>query len=161
MRATLLHCRITCICWTKPGLLGVFEKYSPNKLRQRAASPKFLVHNNAILSGYAAFAFQSLRADLEHWGRWVESAIGAHLLNQAFKYSELQLYYWREGNYEVDFVLEYRGKAVAIEVKSGPQGRFAGLHALHKLYPDVKSFVVGAGGMPWEEFLKIDALQLF
>jgi predicted AAA+ superfamily ATPase len=84
------------------GLLGGLEKYSPNKLRQRASSPKFFVHNTAILSGYSPHHFSALRADFESWGRWVEPSIGAYLQNLVFKHSDLQLFYWREGNYEVD-----------------------------------------------------------
>lgn len=33
------------------GLLGGIEKYSPNMVRKRASSPKFQVHNTAIMSG--------------------------------------------------------------------------------------------------------------
>lgn len=39
------------------------------------------------------------------WGRIVESAIGAHLLNHSIK-GNYNLYYWRYRNDEVDFVIE-------------------------------------------------------
>ena len=42
----------------------------------------------------------------ETWGRLVESAVGAHLLNTAS--SGMQITYWREGNKEVDFVVSIR-----------------------------------------------------
>ena len=41
----------------------------------------------------------------------------------------IKLYYWRQGNYEVDFVLERRGKVVGLEVKSGAAGKTAGMQA--------------------------------
>lgn len=52
------------------------------------------------------------------WGRWVESAVGAHLLNMADEL-DYNVYYWRERNDEVDFILERNRKCIAIEVKSG------------------------------------------
>jgi predicted AAA+ superfamily ATPase len=88
------------------GLLGGLEKYSPNMVRKRSSSPKFMVHNTAIMSGISTETFQTLVADPKVWGRWVESAVGAHLINQSFKDKKLSLYYWREGNEEVDFVVE-------------------------------------------------------
>jgi predicted AAA+ superfamily ATPase len=57
----------------------------------------------------------------EIYGRWVESALGAHLLNQSIT-QQIDLYYWREGNYEVDFVLQKGNKTIGIEVKSGRIG---------------------------------------
>ncbi|MFM9075375.1 MAG: DUF4143 domain-containing protein, partial [Bacteroidota bacterium] len=41
----------------------------------------------------------------EAWGRWVESAVGAHLLNHQYR-DDYTLHYWRQGSLEVDFVLE-------------------------------------------------------
>jgi predicted AAA+ superfamily ATPase len=37
--------------------------------------------------------------------------VGAHLVNQAFKEKKLTIYYWREGNEEVDFVEEYKNES--------------------------------------------------
>ena len=34
-------------------------------------------------------------------------------------FDRYNLYYWHEGNFEVDFVLEKGGKVVGLEVKSG------------------------------------------
>ncbi len=39
------------------------------------------------------------------WGRLVESSVGAHLLNYSLS-KRYNIYYWREANDEVDFVLE-------------------------------------------------------
>jgi hypothetical protein len=58
-------------------------------------------------------------------------------------------------------VLQYRSKTVANEVESGLQRRISGLQAFKKLFPESKSYVVGAGGIPWEEFLSIDVFHLF
>jgi predicted AAA+ superfamily ATPase len=52
------------------------------------------------------------------------------------------LYYWREGNAEVDFVLQ-RGKSLwAIEVKSGRKKSQKGLAAFRERYPHSKTVII-------------------
>jgi hypothetical protein len=143
------------------GLLAGLEKYSPNLVRKRSSSPKFMVHNTAIMSGISNETPETLQADHRAWGRWVESAIGAHLVNQAFKEKKLTIYYWREGNEEVDFVVEYKKRIIALEVKTSKVGGLAGLNAFAKQYRPEKSLVIGTDGIPWEEFLQLDVLSLY
>ena len=143
------------------GLLAGLEKYSPNLVRKRSSSPKFMVHNTAIMSGISNETFKTLQADHRAWGRWVESAVGAHLVNQAFKEKKLTIYYWREGNEEVDFVVEYKKRIIALEVKTSKVGGLAGLNAFAKQYRPEKSLVIGTDGIPWEEFLQLDVLSLY
>ncbi len=143
------------------GLLGGLEKYSPNLVRKRSSSPKFMVHNTAIMSGISSETFETLQADHKAWGRWVESAVGAHLLNQSFKEKKISIYYWREGNDEVDFVVEYKKRIVALEVKTSKVGSLTGLNAFAKTYKPEKALVIGTGGIPWEDFLQMDVLALF
>lgn len=143
------------------GLLGGLEKYSPNMVRKRASSPKFQVHNTAIMSGISDESLDSLLESPKIWGRWVESAVGAHLVNQVFKDKKLSLYYWKEGNDEVDFVLEYKKKVIGLEVKSGHTGRLTGLIAFKEKFNPDKALVIGSGGIPWQEFLQMDVSDLF
>lgn len=143
------------------GLLSGLEKYSPNLVRKRSSSPKFMVHNTAIMSGLSNETMETLQADHKAWGRWVESAVGAHLVNQAFKDKKLKIYYWREGNDEVDFVVEYKKRIIAIEVKTSKVGALPGMNAFVKTYRPEKSLVVGTDGIPWEEFLQMDVLSLY
>lgn len=143
------------------GLLSGLEKYSPNLVRKRSSSPKFMVHNTAIMSGLSNETMETLQADHKAWGRWVESAVGAHLVNQAFKDKKLNIYYWREGNDEVDFVVEYKKRIIAIEVKTSKVGALSGMNAFVKTYHPEKSLVVGTDGIPWEEFLQMDILSLY
>lgn len=143
------------------GLLGGLEKYSPNMVRKRASSPKFQVHNTAIMSGISGESLNTLLEAPKIWGRWVESAVGAHLVNQVFKDKKLSLYYWKEGNDEVDFVLEYKKKVIGLEVKSGYTGRLTGLIAFKEKFNPDKALVIGSGGIPWQEFLQMDVLELF
>jgi len=142
------------------GLLGGLEKFSKDQARKRSSSPKFQVHNTAFMSALQPYDFQMIFNDKEKWGRIVESAVGAHLINNAYMQG-YSLFYWREGNYEVDFVLEHKGRIIAMEVKSGHSIRTAGLVQFRKHYPDSKIMLVGKGGIPWEDFLKMNPLELF
>jgi predicted AAA+ superfamily ATPase len=142
------------------GLLGGLEKFSRDQVRKRSSSPKFQVHNTAFMSSLQPYDFQMILNDKEKWGRIVESAVGAHLINNAYMQG-YSLFYWREGNYEVDFVLEHKGRIIAMEVKSGHTIRTAGLVQFRKHYPDSKIMLVGKGGIPWEDFLKMNPLELF
>ena len=143
------------------GLLGGLDKFSPNMVRKRASSPKFQVHNTAIMSGISNESFDTLTENPKSWGRWVESAIGAHLINQVFKNKKLSLYYWKEGNDEVDFILEYKKQIIGLEIKSGQTGKLNGLSSFKEKFRPHKVMLVGNGGIPWQEFLELDALDLF
>jgi len=142
------------------GLLGGLEKFSRDKARKRSSSPKFQVHNTAFVSALHPLDFQMIINEREKWGRIVESAVGAHLINNAYSQG-YSLFYWREGNYEVDFVLEHKGRIVALEVKSGHSLRTAGMVQFRKHYPDSKIMLIGRDGIPWEEFLLTNPMELF
>jgi uncharacterized protein len=80
----------------------------------------------------------------------------------AFTYSIYFLYYWREANDEVDFVLEHRGKTVAIEVKSSTKrGNLKGMDEFKKQFEPNKLLLIGNTGLPWQEFLTINPIELF
>jgi hypothetical protein len=87
------------------GLLAGLSKYSPDVLRQRASIPKFQVHDMALMSARVPDDFSEIHNNPTRWGRWHESAVGAHLLNQCLS-SGYKLYYWRDGNDEDDFISE-------------------------------------------------------
>jgi predicted AAA+ superfamily ATPase len=142
------------------GLLAGIEKYAGNVIRQRSSSPKFQVFNNALLSAQSHERFDEIRINPKQWGRLVESAVGAHLINYSVT-ERFQLYYWREGNNEVDFVLEHRGKIVAIEVKSGSKAINRGMDLFAQKYNSAKVLMVGTGGIPLELFLKMNPVDLF
>ncbi|WP_076792779.1 ATP-binding protein [Chlorobium sp. KB01] len=142
------------------GLLGGLEKYSPESLRQKSSSPKFQVHNTALVSAQQQLSFDTVSTNPAMWGRWVESAIGAHLLNHTSS-DALNLFYWRQGNHEVDFVLVHSGKVIGVEIKSGHTQRASGMEAFRRQYNPDKVLLVGNSGIPWQEFLQIDPRELF
>jgi len=141
------------------GLLTGIEKYANNTIRKRSSSPKFQVYNNALISAQSTDTFEMVQKDPAKWGRIVESAVGAHLLNQSLT-EQFELSYWREGSAEVDFVLKKQDKIIAIEVKSSKAAITDGMRKFKTQFTPNKILLVGADGLPWEQFLKTDIAGL-
>lgn len=137
------------------GLLSGLQKYAERPIPRRASSPKFQVLNNALLSVQSGLPMEAVRSDPERWGRFVESAVGAHLANSA-AVGECDVYYWREANQEVDFVVHRAGSIVTVEVKSGPTPRLVprGLDAFDRRFGTSRHLLVGGEGVPLTTFLR-------
>lgn len=144
------------------GLLGGLEKYSGDVIRKKGSSPKFQVHNTGLMTAFEPERFAHLRQQPEKWGRLVESAIGAHLLNHQYS-GAYKLYYWREGNEEVDFILERGTTCVALEVKSGKSKHTpaTGLKHFREAWNPLKALVIGPDSLSWQDFLSMDPGTLF
>jgi predicted AAA+ superfamily ATPase len=135
------------------GLVTGLEKHTGQRVRQRASSPKLQVYSTALITAQGTASFDQLRCDRSAWGRLVESAVGAHLANQA-PGTDMTVGYWATGNREVDFVLSRGSRTVAIEVKSGRQrDRLPGLAAFATQFPVHRQLLVGDDGIPLETFL--------
>ena len=140
-------------------LLCGLKKYASDNARKYNSVPKLMVYNTALFSVQGALSFDKAYTTPSLWGRWVESAVGAHILNQADEY-DYKLYYWRTKDNEVDFVIEHNRQCIAIEVKSGRRTMNNGLAMFQEQFHPIRSFVVGSGGVPIEEFLTWDIGQL-
>ena len=140
-------------------LLCGLQKYARDEARKYNSVPKLMVYNTALLTAQTNTTFHRTFTTPNLWGRWVESAVGAHLLNQADEY-DYNLYYWRENSDEVDFVVESGEQQIAIEVKSGRRGANNGLKVFSEKFHPQQSFVVGTDGVPVEEFLSWDMENL-
>ncbi len=135
------------------GLLTGLAKYSGRAVRQRGSSPKLQVLNTALMSAQSGLSLDEARADREFWGRLVESAVGAHLANAAAA-GECDLFYWREGNQEVDFVVRVGRTLTAIDVKSGrSRDTQPGLAAFAQAFKPARELLVGGDGIRVEDFL--------
>ena len=141
-------------------LLGGLEKYSPDLLRQRASKPKFQVYNNALMNVQYNKRFSELSADGHLWGRFVESAVGAHLLAYA-ESGHYKVFYWNENSLEVDYVLQSGNETVAIKVKSGNRSYNAGMERFSKQHNPMRLYTVGTDGIALEEFFRTDPYELF
>ena len=142
------------------GLLGGIEKYAADVIRKRASSPKFQVHNNALLSAQSGFLFSAVRSNPKDWGRVIESAIGAHLVNHSIS-NNYKVYYWRDRGNEIDFVLERHNEIVAIEVKSTPSQPTKGMDVFIRSFNPHRVYLIDNKSLSWEEFLAINPADLF
>jgi hypothetical protein len=142
------------------GLLRGIEKYSPSIIRKRSSSPKFQVHNTALISAQSSSLLNEIQNNPAAWGRIIESAIGAHLLNNSLT-SDYELNYWREGDAEVDFIITKNKKSIAIEVKSNKASTTKGMQQFQKQYESQKMILIGSDGMKWQDFLKLNPVDLF
>lgn len=141
-------------------MLCALQKFSNDQARKRASAPKFQVYNNALHSLYAFNTLEELALLPKQWGRHFESAIGAHLASFAFT-ERYNLYYWRDNNMEVDYILQKNGKLIAIEVKSNNESHTAGLDAFNQRFHPQSTIIVGQSGMSAEDFLSISPSHLF
>lgn len=141
-------------------LLCGLQKYANDNARKYNSVPKMMVYNTALLSSLYGLNYSQVFTNPKMWGRWVESAVGTHLLNIADEL-DYKIYYWRERNDEVDFILEYNRQCIAIEVKSGRRTTNAGISVFKEKFRPLHTFIVGNGGIPLEEFLSSDLKYLF
>jgi len=135
------------------GMLTGLQKFSAHRVRERASSPKFQVFNTALITAQSQLSFDEARKDREFWGRLVESAVGAHLVN-GLTGTDTGLFFWRERGREVDFVLRSGKSVVAIEVKSDSRKvGLPGMDAFEKMFKPQRLLLVGGDGIPLEKFL--------
>ncbi len=142
------------------GLLCGLQKYSVDMARRKASIPKLQVYNNALKMAYSTMPFNQAILDRKSWGRTFESGIGAYLVSKAFT-CRFDVFYWRDHNDEVDFILRKKNSLIAIEVKSNAEKRTEGLNKFRELFKPTSSFIVGDGGIKAEEFFAMDPMKLF
>ncbi len=140
------------------GLLTGLQKFAMDQARKRNSSPKWQTMNNALMSSLHDYTFEQIQSDKKTWGRWVESAVGAHLLSH--RGNDLNVYYWNESNAEVDFILDYRGHYIALEVKLTTD-RVSGLNAFTKHFNPSKIYQLDSSGLTWQQLIAMDPRGLF
>lgn len=143
------------------GLLTGLQKFANQNVRRRGSSPKFAVYNNALMSAQSGKNFIEAMSDKAFLGRLVESAVGAHLLN-SIRGTQIELFYWKEGDKEVDFVLQLGEKLIALEVKSNQESiQHSGIDAFVKQFKPDRILLVGDQGIPLKSFLSTTPNSLF
>lgn len=135
------------------GMVTGLQKYTGNKVAQRGSSPKLQVFNTALMCALSGLTLEDAYADADFRGRLVESAVGAHLVNAAAS-GQCELFYWRENNREVDFVVKYGKFITAIEVKSGRRrDSLPGMAVFSAKFHPQRTLLVGGDGITVEDFL--------
>ena len=142
-------------------LIRGLPKWAGGALRRRSSSPKWLPLNTALMTALANQSFQEWRSKPDLWGRLVEVAVGAYLANEVARHG-FEIYYWRKGNYEVDFVIVKQRKIVAIEVKSGKRRmNLSGLKLFTKEYKTFRVLTMGSSGIAIKNFLETPVPEWF
>ena len=90
--------------------------------------------------------------DTVYWGHLVEAAVGAHLVNDG-KVHNYEIYYWRDGKNEIDFVLRKGDKLLGIEVKTNFERPRKQFQLFLEKFPKARVLLVGPEGIKLEEFL--------
>ncbi len=136
------------------GMVAGLPKLTNRPASAKMPTPKLNVLNTALMSAVCGYSFDEARADRSHWGRLVESCVGAHLLNTVSPRTEVK--YWRDKAYEVDFVLQRGPHLVGIEAKSG-QGTTTtrGMAEFEGRFQPRNTVLVGGSGVPLQEFLAL------
>jgi uncharacterized protein len=124
-------------------LVAGLEKFSTRAARRRAAPPKLVTLNNALISAIHPDGPPDPERDPARFGVWVENACLAAAVNGGQRVT-----YWREEPYEVDAVIEGTSGTVAIEVKTGQFGTsdLTGLFEFTRRHPRIRPLVVTAPG---------------
>lgn len=143
---------------SRAGMMSGLQKYDLKQVRSRASSPRLIVHDPSLM--FAMWRGSGdLLADPSLRGHLVETAVGARLIARS-NVEGFDLYWWRDGDLEVDFVAKRSdGALAAIEVKSGRISK-SGMAEFLKQNPGAKPIVVGDANTPVEQFLR-DEIPIF
>jgi predicted AAA+ superfamily ATPase len=120
-------------------LVAPIEKHGASTVRRRAAPPKLVVLNNALVAAVDPRGIPDRLRDPERFGAWLENACLAFAWNAGQRVS-----YWREEPLEVDGILEGSWGAWAIEVKTGPFGvaEVRGLLEFTRRFPKYRPLLI-------------------
>jgi predicted AAA+ superfamily ATPase len=136
----------------RANILAGLQNYSGNQIRTRKSSPRFMVFDTSLMTYADGTNRKRLLENAADRGRLTESAVGAYLLARG-KEEGFQVYWWRERNNEVDFVIKKGSKLTAIEVKSGRVKNLGGSLAFKRIYPEALSLIIGSANLGLEDFL--------
>lgn len=141
-------------------LVTGLQKYTNDKARSKGTIPKFQVFDNSFKEIYSSLSFEEAVVRPDTWGHIFESAIGAYIMQQAF-INKFEVYYWRDRNLEVDFILKKKETMVALEIKNNNEKSTKGLEEFKKIFNPKKALIIGEGGLSLEEFFSIPIISLF
>lgn len=143
----------------KANIICGLQKFSENKLQVKQSSPRFMVYDTSLMTYSYGSSRKNFLENATAKGHLTESAVGAYLLSRA-REEGFEVYWWRDRDKEVDFVLQKGKRITAIEVKSGRVKHIGGYLDFKKKFPQALGIVIGNPNCSLEEFLSGD-LELF
>jgi hypothetical protein len=143
-------------------LVAPLERFSTQAHRRRAAPPKLVTLNNALLAAMHPDGPPDPEREPQRFGFWVENSCLALGVNQGQRVT-----YWREEPLEIDGVLEGSWGKWALEVKTGrfDASALKGLLEFCRRNPKFSPLVISAPGdeeiarrhgisaISWQDFL--------
>lgn len=114
-------------------LVTTLQKFSTNPLQKKSSSPKIL----PLAPALCTFVRGDFQLSSDQRGRIFELAVGLDLLRVPG-----DLFYWRQDQIEVDYVLRRGRVLVAIEVKSGRKKSPHGLIKFKEHFPHAQLVMV-------------------
>jgi uncharacterized protein len=120
-------------------LVAPLRKHSARPARQRAAPPKLVPLDNALLAVMDPRGIPDRRTEPQRFGAWVENACLAHAVNSGERVT-----YWRQEPLEVDAVSDGAWGSWAIEIKTGAVSRadLAGIGEFVRRHPKYRPLIV-------------------
>lgn len=134
-------------------MMSGLQKYDAKPLKRRSSSPRLMLHDTALFSATWEGLPEALAEDPAVRGRIVETAVGAYLIARGMK-EHFDVCWWRDGAYEVDFVVRKEGRLYAIEVKSGRVKDAKGLEEFCRRNAHAIPLIIGDRNLSLETFLK-------
>ena len=143
-------------------LVAALPKHGRRAARRRAAPPKLITLNQALLAAAHPEGIPEPDGDSARFGAWIENACLSYAWN-----AEQRVAYWREEPLEVDGVLDGTWGRWAIEVTTGrvTQRELRGLGEFVRRFPEYRPLVIcqpgeqgaaerlGIAAMSWQDFL--------
>jgi len=135
------------------GLVKGLQKFSEDKLKQKASNPKLQVFNTALISAQSHLSFKEMKQDKEAWKNLVKCSIGGHILNSILG-TRVKVFYWKEGGNEIDFVVRKDKTLLTITVNDDDKKQHGrAIEEFSRLYHPQQNLFVGKGGIPVDKFL--------
>lgn len=140
-------------------MMAPLQRWSGSRLRQRGSIPKIVMRDNGLITAMTPALARDGKVSPATRGRLVENAVGATLVAAA-EGEAAEVFYWRDRQEEVDFVLRRGDELLAIEVKSGKDVvSVGGLRAFQKHYPKARCVIIG--GSPGQDWAEVRSLEQF
>jgi len=143
-------------------LVAVLPKHGRRAARRRAAPPKLIVLNQALLAATQPDGIPEPARDPARFGAWIENACLSYAWN-----AEQRVAYWREEPLEIDGVLDGSWGRWAIEVTIGrvTSRELRGLAEFTRRFPEYRPLMIcepgerhaaerlGIAAISWQDFL--------
>lgn len=135
-------------------LVQPLDKFSGSIIKTKGSAPKIIILDNALISALSGKNYKELIQDKTFWGRMVENAVGAAIYREVATRGGY-LFYWRDRQDEIDFVIQLGLRIIAIEVKSSAIKQAPlSMKVFQKKYPQAENLIISNSQSPSVDDIK-------